>query len=218
VASHAPPSPSAPMCREVTAAVKFLIGHWPFAGHHEARGSWVFSSCDGEERGPGCGWQPRHRSCAVRNPASRGYRSHSRSDQRPSGRTLCRDRCTFEIPLAERESRRFRPPPPLDVTRPCRLPSRRCNKPGSPICGSLAIFAAILRASSLVSNLAAKRQCSGLHRRVSKKSTTLALSADEARPPYGFILLPFTTASGFAMKRSSVALSQTKSALCMALE
>jgi len=73
-------------------------------------------------------------------------------------------------------------------------------------------------ASSRLSSFAAERQCSGPHRCVSKKSTTLALSADEARPPYGFILLPFTTASGFAMKRSSVALSQTKSALCMALE
>jgi hypothetical protein len=52
----------------------------------------------------------------------------------------------------------------------------------------------------------------------SRKAIILARSSAEVRPPYGFILLPGTTWSGLAMKRSSVALSHVKSASLMALE
>src|SRR6516162_7385607 len=52
----------------------------------------------------------------------------------------------------------------------------------------------------------------------SKNAITLARSSADARPPYGFMLLPGTTSSGFAMKRSSFSLSHTKSAPFMALE
>jgi hypothetical protein len=52
----------------------------------------------------------------------------------------------------------------------------------------------------------------------SKNAITLARSSADVSPPYGFILLPGTTSSGFAMKRSSFSLSQTKSAPFMALE
>jgi hypothetical protein len=52
----------------------------------------------------------------------------------------------------------------------------------------------------------------------SRKAIILARSSAEVRPPYGFILLPGTTWSGLAMKRSSVALSHVKSASFMELE
>lgn len=52
----------------------------------------------------------------------------------------------------------------------------------------------------------------------SRNSITLARSSAAASPPYGFMLLPGTTSSGFAMKRSSFSLSQIKSAPFMALE
>ena len=45
-----------------------------------------------------------------------------------------------------------------------------------------------------------------------KKAINLARSSADASPPYGFMLLPGTTSSGFAMKLSSFSLSQTKSA------
>ena len=44
------------------------------------------------------------------------------------------------------------------------------------------------------------------------------LSSLDERPPYGFMLLPGTTSSGFAMKRSSFSSSQTKPASFIALE
>ena len=44
------------------------------------------------------------------------------------------------------------------------------------------------------------------------------LSSLEARPAYGFMLLPGTTSSGFAMKRSSFCSSQTKPASFIAPE
>ena len=53
---------------------------------------------------------------------------------------------------------------------------------------------------------------------VCRYETILALSSLDASPPYGFILLPGTNSSGFAMKRSSFSLSHTKSAPCIALE
>ena len=43
-------------------------------------------------------------------------------------------------------------------------------------------------------------------------------SSPDDRPPYGFMLLPGTTCSGSAMKRSSFSSSQTKSASFIALE
>src|SRR5262249_14688159 len=52
----------------------------------------------------------------------------------------------------------------------------------------------------------------------SKNTITLARSSADVSPPYGFMLLPGTTSSGFAMKRSSFSLSHTKSAPFMALE
>ena len=51
-----------------------------------------------------------------------------------------------------------------------------------------------------------------------KKAINLARSSADASPPYGFMLLPGTTSSGFAMKLSSFSLSQTKSAPFIALE
>src|SRR5262245_58565967 len=53
---------------------------------------------------------------------------------------------------------------------------------------------------------------------VSRKAIILARSSAEAMPPYGFILCPDTTCSGLAMKRSSEALSHTRSAPFIALE
>jgi hypothetical protein len=41
----------------------------------------------------------------------------------------------------------------------------------------------------------------------SKNTITLARSSADVSPPYGFMLLPGTTSSGFAMKRSSFSLS-----------
>jgi hypothetical protein len=52
----------------------------------------------------------------------------------------------------------------------------------------------------------------------SKNAITLARSSADVSPPYGFMLLPGTTSSGFAVKRSSFSLSHTKSASFMALE
>jgi hypothetical protein len=52
----------------------------------------------------------------------------------------------------------------------------------------------------------------------SKNTITLARSSADVSPPYGFMLLPGTTSSGFAMKRPSFSLSHTKSAPFMALE
>ena len=52
----------------------------------------------------------------------------------------------------------------------------------------------------------------------SRNTITLARSSADVSPPYGFMLLPGTTSSGFAMKRSSFSLSHTKSAPFMALE
>jgi hypothetical protein len=52
----------------------------------------------------------------------------------------------------------------------------------------------------------------------SKNTITLARSSADVSPPYGFMLLPGTTSSGFAMNRSSFSLSHTKSAPFMALE
>jgi len=52
----------------------------------------------------------------------------------------------------------------------------------------------------------------------SKNTITLARSSADVSPPYGFMLLPGTTSSGVAMKRSSFSLSHTKSAPFMALE
>ena len=52
----------------------------------------------------------------------------------------------------------------------------------------------------------------------SRNTITLARSTADVSPPYGFMLLPGTTSSGFAMKRSSFSLSHTKSAPFMALE
>src|SRR5206468_12272958 len=54
--------------------------------------------------------------------------------------------------------------------------------------------------------------------RDSKNTITLARSSADVSPPYGFMLLPGTTASGFAMTRYSFSLSHTKSAPFMALE
>ena len=51
-----------------------------------------------------------------------------------------------------------------------------------------------------------------------RKAMIFALSSLDARPPYGFMLLPGMTSSGFAMKRSSFSSSQTKSASFIALE
>ena len=51
-----------------------------------------------------------------------------------------------------------------------------------------------------------------------RKEVTLALSSADPSPLYGFILLPGTISSGFAMKRFSIASSQTKPALFIALE
>ena len=51
-----------------------------------------------------------------------------------------------------------------------------------------------------------------------KKAITLTLSSADASPPYGFMLLPGTISSGFAMKRFSFASSQMKSAPFIALE
>src|SRR5215467_15396256 len=52
----------------------------------------------------------------------------------------------------------------------------------------------------------------------SKNTITLARSSADVSPPYGFMLLPGTTSSSFAMKRSSFSLSHTNSAPFMALE
>src|SRR5260370_22950807 len=52
----------------------------------------------------------------------------------------------------------------------------------------------------------------------SKNTITLARASADVSPPYGFMLLPGTTSSGFAMKRSSFSLSHTKSAPFIALE
>jgi hypothetical protein len=49
-----------------------------------------------------------------------------------------------------------------------------------------------------------------------KNAISLLRSSADASPPYGFILLPGTTSSGFAMKLSSFSLSHTKSAPFMA--
>jgi hypothetical protein len=46
----------------------------------------------------------------------------------------------------------------------------------------------------------------------SQERNILALSSADASPPYGFMLLPGTSSSGFAMKRSSFSSSHTKSA------
>ena len=51
-----------------------------------------------------------------------------------------------------------------------------------------------------------------------KKAINLVRSSADASPPYGFMLLPGTTSSGFAMKLSSFSLSHTKSAPFIALE
>src|SRR5438445_7883861 len=45
----------------------------------------------------------------------------------------------------------------------------------------------------------------------SKNTITLARSSADVSPPYGLMLLPGTTSSGFAMKQSSFSLSHTKS-------
>jgi len=45
-----------------------------------------------------------------------------------------------------------------------------------------------------------------------KNAISLLRSSADASPPYGFILLPGTTSSGFAMKLASFSLSHTKSA------
>jgi len=52
----------------------------------------------------------------------------------------------------------------------------------------------------------------------SKNIITLARSSADVSPPYGFMLLPGTISSGFAMNRSSFSLSHTKSAPFIALE
>jgi hypothetical protein len=52
----------------------------------------------------------------------------------------------------------------------------------------------------------------------SKNTIILARSSADVSPPYGFMLLPGTISSGFAMNRSSFCLSHTKSAPFMALE
>ena len=52
----------------------------------------------------------------------------------------------------------------------------------------------------------------------SKKAITLALSSADASPLNAFILFPGTVCSGLAIKRSSLASSQTKSAPFIALE
>jgi hypothetical protein len=52
----------------------------------------------------------------------------------------------------------------------------------------------------------------------SKNTIILARSSADVSPPYGFMLLPGTISSGFAMNRSSFSLSHTKSAPFMALE
>ena len=51
-----------------------------------------------------------------------------------------------------------------------------------------------------------------------KKAINLVRSSADASPPYGFMLLPGTTSSGFAMKLSSFSMSHTKSAPFIALE
>src|SRR5262245_33658852 len=51
-----------------------------------------------------------------------------------------------------------------------------------------------------------------------KNAISLLRSSADVSPPYGFILLPGTTSSGFAMKLSSFSLSHTKSAPFIALE
>ena len=51
-----------------------------------------------------------------------------------------------------------------------------------------------------------------------KKVINLVRSSADASPPYGFMLLPGTTSSGFAMKPSSFSLFHTKSAPFIALE
>jgi hypothetical protein len=51
-----------------------------------------------------------------------------------------------------------------------------------------------------------------------KKVINLVRSSADASPPYGFMLLPGATSSGFAMKPSSFSLSHTKSAPFIALE
>src|SRR5580704_5050539 len=51
-----------------------------------------------------------------------------------------------------------------------------------------------------------------------KKAINLVRSSADASPPYGFMLLPGTTSSGFAMKLSSFPVSHTKSAPFIALE
>jgi DNA-binding transcriptional LysR family regulator len=52
----------------------------------------------------------------------------------------------------------------------------------------------------------------------SKNTIILARSSADVSPPYGFMLWPGTTSSGFAMNLSSFSLSHTKSAPFMALE
>jgi hypothetical protein len=52
----------------------------------------------------------------------------------------------------------------------------------------------------------------------SKNTIILARSSADVSPPYGFMLLPGTISSGFAMNRSSFSLSHTKSVPFMALE
>jgi hypothetical protein len=52
----------------------------------------------------------------------------------------------------------------------------------------------------------------------SKNTIILTRSSADVSPPYGFMLWPGTTSSGFAMNRSSFSLSHTKSAPFMALE
>src|SRR5262245_40852631 len=51
-----------------------------------------------------------------------------------------------------------------------------------------------------------------------RNAISLPRSSADVRPPYGFMLLPGTTSSGFAMKLSSFSLSHTKSAPFIALE
>jgi hypothetical protein len=51
-----------------------------------------------------------------------------------------------------------------------------------------------------------------------RKAMTFFLSSVDARPLYGFMLLPGTTSSGLAMKCSSFSSSQTKPAGFIALE
>src|SRR5262245_4273395 len=57
-----------------------------------------------------------------------------------------------------------------------------------------------------------------LHRDCARKPMIFFRSSLDERPPYGFMLLPGTTSSGLAIKRSSFSSFQTKPASFMALE